>query len=166
MANGSRVRLLSMVVLALVFVSGVVVGVALDRRALASAAATEATDQVADADTPNDENESGDDEERRVPMYERVGLTDEQSARIDSIVGHHRQAMRDLENEFEDEYQAMRDLQREYRNAYNPRYWAIVDATRSAIRSVLDADQAARYDSLLNAFDRRRRPERSDSSGN
>lgn len=161
MPGNARTRLLSMVVLALVFASGLVVGVALDRRALASAAASEAAETPSVTEATS-EGESAD--ERRVPMYERVGLRDDQEERIDSIVRHHRAAMRALEDEFEDEYQAMRDLQRQYRDAYSPRYWAIVDSTRAAIRSVLDADQAQRYDSLLDAFDRRRRSERSDSS--
>lgn len=162
MAGSSRTRFLSMAVLALVFASGLVVGVALDRRALASAAAVEAADEGSESEAGD---EARDEEERRVPMYERVGLRADQEVRIDSIVGHHRSAMRALEDEFEDEYEAMRQLQREYREAYNPRYWAIVDSTRAAIRSVLDADQAQRYDSLLDAWDRRRRSERSDSSG-
>lgn len=161
MASGLSTKLVTAVVLALVFASGLVVGMAVDRRA----------DTVPDVDAqPTAERDEGDardeDGEGRVPMYERVGLRADQEARIDSIVSHHRSSMRALEEEFESEYQAMRDLQKQFRDAYNPRYWAIVDSTRQAIKAVLDAEQAARYDSLVAEYDRRRRSERSDTTEN
>jgi hypothetical protein len=159
MANGARTRLLSMAVLALVFVSGLLVGVAVDRRATAGTVATETREGG------SDERDEVDDEGRRVPMYERVGLKPGQEERIDSIIRHHRAALRALETEFEDDYQAMRDLQKQFRDAYNPRYWAIIDSTRAAIKAVFDAEQAARYDSLVDEYDRRRRTERSDTTG-
>lgn len=160
MAAGFRTKLLSVGVLALVFASGLVVGLAVDRRA------TAAEPEMAEQGEGGGERASseGEGEGRRVPMYERVGLQPGQEALIDSIVAHHRESMRALEAEFEDDYQAMRDLQKEFRDAYNPRYWAIVESTRAAIRTVFDEDQAQRYDSLLADFDRKRRSERHDST--
>jgi hypothetical protein len=156
-----RTKLLSLGVLALVFASGLVVGLAVDRRA--NAAEPEVAEQPEGAG--GEEASSGDEGEgRRVPMYEQVGLRPGQDELMDSIVAHHRESMRALEREFEGEYQAMRDLQKQFRDAYNPRYWAIVESTRAAIRTVFDEDQAQRYDSLLADFDRKRRSERHDST--
>lgn len=160
MASGLRTRVLSLSLLALVFVSGAVVGGAVDRRMTDRSAAAgdggEGAMQSAQADSAS----------RRMPMYEQVGLREGQRVQIDSIVAHHRSSMKDLDKEFRDDYQAMRELQRQYREAYNPRYWAIVDSTRNAIKSVLDPEQAARYDSLLAENDRHRRTERPDTTSN
>jgi hypothetical protein len=160
MAAALRTRLLSLAVLALVFVSGVVVGVAVDRRLDGEPAVA-----ARDDDDDDDDRRDRDGDDRRM-LYERVeGLRDGQETRIDSVLTHHREAMRGLNRELRDDYQAMRDLQKQYRDAYYPRYWAIVDSTRAAIRSIFDPAQATQYDSLVAEFDRRRRDERSDSSG-
>ena len=163
MEASQRTRLLSILLLALVFGTGVVVGVALNRTVEASPPAAEiATADEADPDgAERDDDEDDEDDgrrERRRPMYERVGeLSESQTRRIDSIVQHHRESMRTLQEEFE--------------AAYDPRYWAIIDSTRSAIMSVMTPAQAERYDSLLTAWDERRkererkREESSDTTG-
>jgi hypothetical protein len=162
MATSARTRLLSMAVLALVFVSGAVVGAALDRR---WAGAAEVSSPAGDDENGDrDEGDERDRDGRRAPMYERVGLKPGQRERIDSVLAHHRTAMKALNDEFSDDYQAMRDLQKQYREAYSPRYWEIVESTRAANKAVFDGEQAARYDSLLVEFDLRRRSERADTT--
>lgn len=160
MAAPARAKLLTAMVLVLVFASGALVGMAFAR-----GMSNDGEDEVADArsdDRDRDRDEDADDRPRRI--YERVGLRTGQEERIDSILDHHRAALRALEAEFRDDYEQMRQLQKQYRDAYSPRYWAIVDSTRAAIKAVFDPDQAARYDSLLAEYDRRRRGERSDTS--
>ena len=85
-------------------------------------------------------------ERRRVPMYEQVGPNETQMANIDSIVREHREGMK--------------TLHREFRDAYDPRYRALLEETRLAIRSVFEPEQAMAYDSLLVEYDRRRRERR------
>jgi hypothetical protein len=152
-------------VLALVFVSGVVVGAAVDRRIAGAAETAEVAggDDGGERDDDRDRDDR-DGDGRRTPMYERVGLKAGQRERIDSVLAHHRSAMKALNKEFSDDYQAMRDLQKQYRDAYSPRYWAIVDSTRASIKAVFDPEQAAVYDSLLIEFDQRRRSERNDTT--
>lgn len=154
-----RTRFLSIGVLALVFASGALVGIAVDRRVVDET-------QVATRDG-DDVSEQDDDGGDRRMLYEQVdGLRPEQAARIDSVLDHHRQSTRALSREFREAFQSVRDLEKEVRSAYDPRWWAIVDSTRTAIRSIFDPAQAAQYDSLVADYDRRRRDdERSDSAG-
>lgn len=135
--GGLRARIVTLAILLVIFGAGVAVGVAVDRQVAAAADAP--TPAVAPA--PADERE-GDREERRRrgPMIERVGLDDDQKARVDSIF--HAWGGR------------MSSLQKEYRE----HYWAVVDSTRAAMREVLTPEQAMAYDSLVAENDRRRRP--------
>ena len=135
MSDRSRANLLTSVVLAVVFASGALVGLAVDQR-------LGATPPEATADSDGEEGSEG----RRTPMYEQVGLTDAQRVRVDSIVVHHRSAMRRLQEEFN--------------SAYDPRYREIIDSTRAAILAVMDSDQQARYQSLIDDFDARRQERR------
>lgn len=133
-----RARLGAVAILVLVFGSGVALGLAWDRHLTAAPPVT-----MADSTATGGGDEEAE-KERRPPMYRQVGeLTGEQEARIDSIVQHHRGAMK--------------ELQQEFRSNWDPRYWAIVDRTRSGIRSVMTAEQIARYDSLVVEYDRERR---------
>ena len=75
-------------------------------------------------------------------MYEQVGPTEAQRVEIDSIVQAHRQAMK--------------ELQQEFREAYDPRYGALIEQARRSIRDVFDPDQAMMYDSLIAEYDRNR----------
>lgn len=161
MAVGLRTRILSVAVLALVFVSGAVVGVAVDRRRSAESSAS--GEAVAEAEGA----EPDEDERRGRMLYEQVdGLRPEQETRIDSVLRHHRSARRALDEDFKDDWQALRDHRERVGDAYFPRYWAIVDSTRAAIRAIFDTSQALQYDSLTAEYDRRRRDEeRSDDSG-
>jgi hypothetical protein len=134
MENAPRTRLITAVLLVVVFGSGLVVGFAVDTNLLAGPVAEPAAE------------ESDSTERRRVPMYEQVGPNETQMASIDSIVQEHREGMK--------------TLHREFRDAYDPRYRDLLDETRLAIRSVFDPDQAMAYDSLLAEYDRRRRERR------
>ena len=104
-------------------------GLAVDR-SLGAASPAEGSSEVVDA------------EERRTPMWEQVDPTEEQAARIDSIIRTHRATMR--------------SLQKEFRESYNPRYQAVIESTREAILGVMTPEQAAEYRSLLEEYDRKR----------
>lgn len=135
-----RTRLVTSLVLLVVLGAGVSLGFALERARGAETGEQAAAEGSAEAP----ENRG------RRPMYEQVGPTEEQKIRIDSIVADHRQAMKALHAEF--------------RAAYNPRYQALVDETRAAIKRVLTPEQAVEYDSLVAAYERRR-AERSSGEG-
>lgn len=124
-----RTRLTTALVLAAVFASGLMLGLAVDRSLVATPAETA---------RPERETPSG----SRRPMYEQVGPSDAQKIVIDSIVREYRTAMKALHAEF--------------RAAYDPRYGALVDETRSAIKGVLTPEQAHAYDSLVAERDRQR----------
>ena len=128
-APPARTRLLTALLLAIVFGSGFTLGLAFDRTAVATPAE--------DAEVVAEEEE-----EDRPPMYEQVGPTADQKVVIDSIVVGFRARME--------------SLQQQFREAYNPRYDALIDSTREAIKDVFTAEQAAQYDSLIADFERRK----------
>jgi hypothetical protein len=129
MEKHARTRLFTALVLAVVFASGALLGLAVDRSMHADAA-------------EGAEVEDDRDRRRRVPMYEQVGPSESQMIAIDSIVEEHRARMSSLHAEF--------------RSAYNPRYQALLEETREAIKGVFTPVQAMAYDSLLAERDRRR----------
>ena len=131
MDKAPRTRLLTALILSVVFGSGAIVGLALDQN-LVAGPVEETEGEAAEERT----------ERRRVPMYEQVGPNEAQMERIDSIVEEYRESMRSLHLEF--------------REAYNPRYQALIEETREAIKGVLDTEQAMAYDSLIAERDRRR----------
>jgi hypothetical protein len=134
-SSPAKTRLLTALLLAVIFGSGFTLGLAVHRTAVA---------------TPADEDtEIQPEEEPRTPMYERVGPTEDQSVLIDSIVVDFRAKMESLQEQF--------------RSEYNPRYEALIDSTRGAIKDVFSAEQAAQYDSLIADYERRRAKERQDS---
>lgn len=141
MKTHARATFTTLVVLLVVFASGVLVGAAFDRAG------------GDERKTEEEHRESREERERRrTPMYERVGITDAQRAAIDSIMVHQRTAVR--------------KIQREHRAAYDSAYWEVVDSTRAAILAVMNPDQRVRYDSLLTASDQRRRERESDDERN
>lgn len=172
MTTTARTQLLSGLTLAMVFVAGAVIGVALDRRVTPALAGTTAvssaipleveTTSVGDAGapengssaTPDDARETSEGDEadaserrgERQPMYMQLDLSDGQESRIDSIVEHYRERVRQLRSD------ARRD--------YDASYRSLVLAVRDSIKSVLEVEQAARYDELLKASDERRAEER------
>jgi Spy/CpxP family protein refolding chaperone len=134
MERESRARLLSAALIAAVFGSGLLLGVAMDRNVAAT--------RVAQAAEAGGEQERP----RRTPMWEQIGPAEDQRVRIDSVLKAHRRRMNVLDEEF--------------RQAYNPRYDAILHDTREGIKEAFTPEQAAEYQALLDEFDRRRAEER------
>jgi hypothetical protein len=136
MEHGSRTRLTTALVLAVVFASGVLMGFAADGRLGASPApiATPVAAVGVEAEP-----------EPRTPMYREVGPTEEQLLLIDSIVKEHRARTNELDK-------AMRAT---YRQGFRE----ILLETRDEIKSVLGPEQAARYQRLLDEHDARQAAE-------
>ena len=123
-----RTRLITALVLVVVFGSGVMLGMAADRSMVAAPAAE------------SDRRDEPETEGRRRPLWEQVGPSEAQKITIDSIVSEYRTAMKALHAEFN--------------AAYDPRYSALLEETRAAIKGVLTTEQARAYDSLAAERDR------------
>lgn len=136
MKTHSRATWTSILVLVVVFGSGLIVGAAVD--GVGSEAAT-----AAEPDATESEPRGGD----RPRMYEQVGITDEQQAVMDSIVV------------------ANRTLLRANRAELDSIYRSLVLETREAIKAVMDEDQRARYDVLLAENDARRAEREAEREG-
>ena len=149
MESGSRTKLMTAVILAVVLGTGVMLGLVSvceigDGRTrcvinvnsdLAAMPVEEGMVREADRDGMSERN-------RRTPMYEQVGLTEDQSLLIDSIL--------------EGQLQHMRSLHEEFRTTYVPRYQALIQQTREAILEVFTDEQASDYRALLQEFDESR----------
>ncbi|HCK90356.1 MAG TPA: hypothetical protein DHW54_04175 [Gemmatimonadetes bacterium] len=149
MESGSRTKLMTAVILAVVLGTGVMLGLVSvceigDGRTrcvinvnsdLAAMPVEEGMVREADRDGMSERN-------RRTPMYEQVGLTEDQSLLIDSIL--------------EGQLQHMRSLHEEFRTTYVPRYQALIQQTREAILEVFTEEQASDYRALLQEFDESR----------
>ena len=149
MESGSRTKLMTAVILAVVLGTGVMLGLVSvceigDGRTrcvisvnsdLAAMPVEEGMVREVDRDGMSERN-------RRTPMYEQVGLTEDQSFLIDSIL--------------EDQLQHMRSLHEEFRTTYVPRYQALIQQTREAILEVFTEEQASEYRELLQEFDESR----------
>lgn len=135
-----RTKLVTAVVLVLVFGSGLVMGYAVDGGA--GVAAAQVTSQGADASTTT--------RRPRSPVYEQLHPTPEQTARIDSILRDHRNQMVQIHDDF-----------RTARETYQTNYDALIQDAREAIAGVFPPEEAARYRELLAEFDRAREQERS-----
>lgn len=132
-----RTRLATVAILVLVFGTGVLMGLVLDRSLNAAPVSEE---KVVDGG-----KETAEEEAPRRYGFELVGLTPEQRAIVDSIVVEHRASMSALRKQFSDEY--------------DPQYRAIVEATRESIKKVMTPDQATMYDSIMSERDRARAEE-------
>ena len=149
MESGSRTKLMTAVILAVVLGTGVMLGLVSvcevgDGRTrcvinvnsdLAAMPVEEGMVREADRDGMSERN-------RRTPMYEQVGLTEDQSLLIESIL--------------EGQLQHMRSLHEEFRTTYVPRYQALIQQTREAILEVFTEEQASDYRALLQEFDESR----------
>ena len=134
MEHRSRTRLVTAVMLAVVFASGVLLGLAADSNLGAE------PPQIASANADGEERDGK--RRRRTAMHEQVGPSEDQKVVIDSILKDHRARMDALHGEF--------------RSAYDPRYQALIQDTRGAIKEVFSEEQAAEYQALLDDFDRRK----------
>ena len=149
MEPGSRTKLMTAVILTVVLGTGVMLGLVSvceigDGRTrcvinvnsdLAAMPVEEGMVREGDRDGMSERN-------RRTPMYQQVGLTEDQSLLIDSIL--------------EDQLQHMRSLHEEFRTTYVPRYQALIQQTREAILEVFTDEQASDYRALLQEFDESR----------
>ena len=134
MEHGSRTKLVTAVILAVVLGTGVMLGLVSDG-SLVAPPVEEATMNDADRGRVSERR-------RRTPMYEQVGPTEVQGVLIDSIL--------------EDQRQHMRSLHDEFRASYDPRYQAVIQQTREAILEVFTSEQASEYRVLLQEFDESR----------
>ena len=149
MEHGSRTKLMTAVILAVVLGTGVMLGLVSvceigDGRTrcvinlnsdLAAMPVEEGMVREVHRDGMSERN-------RRSPMNEQVGLTEDQSLLIDSIL--------------EGQLQHMRSLHEEFRTTYVPRYQALIQQTREAILEVFTEEQASDYRALLQEFDESR----------
>ncbi len=139
MEQGSRTKVLAALVLASVFGSGLLVGVAVD-----GGPAVAMT-----AEPPAAEEAVAPERRRRVPVYESMSPTEEQRVRIESIMSMHREEMNRLHDEFAVAQQA-----------YQSSYDALIQDTRDAITAVFPEERRAEYRQRLEEYDRRRTEER------
>ena len=145
MERGARIKLVTAVVLAVVFGSGLVLGYAMDSGLVPEAPAASA--QQGAPDRQGDEQPRQ--RQRRPLVYEQLDPSPAQTAVIDSIMHVHRQRMNALDKEY-------RDVREQYEGRYN----ALVQETREAIAGVFPPEVAEEYRRLLAEFDRRRAAER------
>lgn len=125
-------RLRALVLLAVVFAAGAVVGVATDRLDLLTGVAE--ADEPVDAMPAEPEERDGERRGRQTTIEEfadELGLTVDQRARIEEYLDHFREGAR--------------MLQRDVR----PRYRALMDSVRTEIESVLTEAQVEDYRELL-----------------
>jgi hypothetical protein len=146
-----RTRLASGAILGLVLVTGFLLGMLWDRRLTAAPAAETAAQEPAPADQ---------DGRRRMSFYRvQPPLSEEQLAQAEAITARRRQAARDLFEEplIDSLYDAMKRAEDEFEDVYDPRFGALVDSSRAAIKQLMTPEQATNYDSILAEGDRRRR---------
>jgi hypothetical protein len=141
--QGFKAKILAILTLALVFGSGMGLGLAWDRDLIAGP--TDGDEQAQEDDGADREGRSG----RREMIVEQVGLTVEQKAAVDETVVEQRQRMKVIQEEF-------KDIERQF----NERYLGVIRDTREAIKDHLTEEQRSQYDVLLAEHDERRRERR------
>ena len=139
MERTTRTRLITAFLLAVVFGSGVMLGLAADSSLIAEQPS--GTEAVAPEATPPAASEAA-----RRYIYHEVGPNEMQLARIDSVVAEHR-ARRDA-------------LEEETKARYDEARRQILLDTREGIKAVLTPEQAAEYERLLDEWESRRAAER------
>ena len=137
MEHVSRTRLLTALVLGVVFGAGVLLGLAAD-----SSLRAETAEVVAEETSGEAEPER----RRRAPIYAQVDPTTDQQARIEAIISEHRERTNALDKD------VGATLRRGFRE--------ILFETREAIKGVFTPEQAAEYQGLLDEYDARRAAER------
>ena len=125
-------RLAALAMMLVIFGAGIAVGMVVDRT-LAQAAPE--PPEVVEEEGEEDEER----ERRRGYIIERLDLTDDQRTRVEAMLAEYREQMKTFQEESSREYDR------------------IVQETREALKSVLDEDQRATYEALLEERDRRRR---------
>ena len=147
-----RVRVATVAILALVLSAGFLLGVVWDQRLDAQPGSATEGNSV-----PTRTRTRGG---RRAAMYVRVtpALSAEQLAAAEVIVARRREAAQALMKEarVDSLYVAMKSAEQVFKDVYNPRFTALMEGSRDAIRLVMTPAQVAHYDSLLADSDRRR----------
>jgi hypothetical protein len=150
--NFQRTRLATLAILGLVMLAGFLLGMLWDRRlAAAPVPVVAAQEDAVDADA---------DRRRRMSFYQvEPPLSEAQLAQAEAITARRRQAARDLFEEpaIDSLYDAMKVAEDQFEAAYAPRFRALVDRSRVAIKQLMTPEQATNYDSILAEGDRRRR---------
>lgn len=142
-----RSQALVILLLATTFTAGVAAGVAADRLWLRPEGAVS---ESADVERPHREEDEkkGKEEDTVIERFsEELGLTPSQKARIDTILHHYRESMRELRREV------------------RPRYDALVDSARLRIEAVLDSSQARKYRKLLERKEERHEEKGDENDG-
>lgn len=148
MERSKRARLVSISILGLVFATGFVVGIAVDRSRIGLSAGS---DPVAEAD-----GEERGERVRRSYLWERVeGLTPEQVSRIEGIVASYRDSSRALWKHYDTLIDPLRE-------EHQRRFRSLVDSARLSIRAIMTEEQAGRYDSLHQEMQWKREERRED----
>ena len=97
---------------------------------------------------------------RRPAVYVRVApaLSADQLSAAEVIVARRKEAAQALMKEarVDSLYLAMKSAERVFKDVYNPRFRALMEGSRDAIKLVMTPEQVAHYDSLLADSDRRR----------
>ena len=157
MEKRQRTRLATAGILALVFTTGALVGVAVDRIADPDTIVAGATRDRKPAEEATDADRE---RQRRPSMYTQVGLTPDRVQIADSLVRLRRAAYRRVYETYREDVDSVAEesgLEREFRRRAD----SLVVETRRAIRALMTPEQVARYDSLLvKAESERRRSER------
>lgn len=135
----TRTRLITVLLLSVVFGSGVMLGLAADSSLIAE------QPPVPEAVGPGASAPAAPEAERRY-IYHEVGPNELQLARIDSVVAEHR-ARRDA-------------LDEETKARYDEARRRILLDTREGIKAVLTPEQVAEYERLLGEWESRRAAER------
>jgi Spy/CpxP family protein refolding chaperone len=140
--RAAKTRLTTAVVLAVVFGSGVVLGLAADSslRAEAPPVVVQPPEEAPDVEASHEPPEP---ERGRRYMYHEVDPNEEQLARIESIVAE----MRALREAFDEERDSLYRVE-------------ILLPAREAIKGVLSPEQAAEYQGLLDDWEARRAADR------
>jgi hypothetical protein len=161
MEKRQRTRLASAGVLAVVFASGTLVGMAASRSAAAEAGVVQdAAAPSEDGDRPQGPGRSG--RGNRPPqrrfIYQQVGLSAEKLQEADSLFRVHRVAVEEIERRFRRDADSILDASGR-RQQFRQDFDGALQTLRSDIRSLMTAEQLVRYDSLLAQDDERRQAE-------
>jgi hypothetical protein len=159
MEKRQRTRLASAGVLAVVFASGALVGMAVDR---ALTSETAIAGGAPSGGEPPHQN-GPDDGRSRAPqqptrLYEQV-LTPEQIVVADSLVRIHERARDELRRDFRRDADSIVEASQRPEQ-YQRDLQALIGELRAAVRAQMTLEQLARYDSLIAQDEARRRSER------
>ena len=155
MEKETRTRFATAMILAVVFASGVFLGLAADSGLRAEGAPVPSGAEVAETEQPEQTEtaEAPAEEEQRYTFYE-VEPNEEQLSRIEVIVAEYRDQRETIREELIEVYRAA------YRSERDGRYRELTLETRELIKGVLSPEQAAEYQRLLDEWEAEQEAER------